>query len=93
VQVMEITKRVLSEEHPSTLTSISNLAFTWKEQGRNVKAIDLMNKCIHLQIRILGANYFYTLSSATTFTEWQIQELRTSCSAANDLATIKEERG
>jgi len=93
VQVMEIRKRVLGEEHPDTLTSMGNLAFTWKEQGRNVKAIDLMDECIHLQTRILGANHPYTLSSATAFTEWQIQEPRTSCSAANDPATTKGERG
>jgi len=27
---MEIKKKVLREEHPSTLTSINNLAFTFK---------------------------------------------------------------
>jgi hypothetical protein len=30
VQVMETRKRVLGEEHPDTLTSINNLAFTFK---------------------------------------------------------------
>ena len=93
VQVMEIRKRVLGEEHPDTLTSIANLASTYRNQGRWKEAIDLMNECIHLQTRILGANHPYTLSSATAFTEWQIQEPRTSCSAANDPATIKGERG
>ena len=43
VQVMETTKRVLGERHPDTLTSMNNIAFTWKKQGRNV----------HLQTRIL----------------------------------------
>jgi hypothetical protein len=34
VQVMETRKRVLGEEHPSTLTSIANLASTYGNQGR-----------------------------------------------------------
>jgi hypothetical protein len=31
VQVMETRKRVLREEHPDTLSSMNNLAFTLKE--------------------------------------------------------------
>jgi hypothetical protein len=34
VQAMETRKRVLGEEHPSTLTSIANLASTYGNQGR-----------------------------------------------------------
>ena len=34
VQVMETTKKVLGEEHPDTLTSIANLASTYRNQGR-----------------------------------------------------------
>jgi len=30
VQVMETRKRVLGAEHPFTLTSMANLAHTWK---------------------------------------------------------------
>jgi Tetratricopeptide repeat len=30
MQVMERSLRVLGKEHPSTLTSMNNLAFTWK---------------------------------------------------------------
>jgi len=66
---MKTRKRVLSEEHPFTLTSIANLAFTWKKQGQYEKTIDLMNKCVDLRIRILSANHPYTLSSFRAFTE------------------------
>jgi hypothetical protein len=31
---METSKRVLGAEHPYTLTSMADLAFTWKGQGR-----------------------------------------------------------
>jgi len=34
MQVMETRKRVLGEEHPDTLTSMNNLAFTIQKQGR-----------------------------------------------------------
>jgi Tetratricopeptide repeat len=44
-QVMEMRKRVLGEEHPDTLTSMNNLAFTWKGKGHNDKAISLTEKC------------------------------------------------
>jgi len=37
---------VLGSEHPSTLTSMSNLAFTLKAQSHNDKAISLMEKCL-----------------------------------------------
>jgi Tetratricopeptide repeat len=36
MQVIETSKRVLGEEHPDTLTSMNNLAFIMKEQGRRM---------------------------------------------------------
>ena len=88
---METTKRVLGEEHPDTLTSMANLAFTWKAQGQHAKAVNLMGECVHLRTRILGANHPNTLSSSAAFTEWQIQEPEVSLSAINDLAITKGE--
>jgi hypothetical protein len=57
VQVMETRKRVLGEEHPSTLTNIDNLAHTWKSQSRNKEAILLMEKCLELRKRIPGRHH------------------------------------
>lgn len=57
VQVMEASSRVLGEEHPDTLTSMDNLAFTMKVQGRHLEAIKLMAECVRLQIRVLGAEH------------------------------------
>jgi hypothetical protein len=34
VQVMETRKRALGDENPDTLTSIGNLASTYRNQGR-----------------------------------------------------------
>ncbi|KAJ0100736.1 hypothetical protein J7T55_000106 [Diaporthe amygdali] len=42
VQVMETLKRVLGEEHPDTLTSMSNLASTYGNQGRWSEAESLV---------------------------------------------------
>jgi len=46
VQVMETMKRVLGEEHPNTLTSINNLAFTQKSLRRDIEALQLMERCV-----------------------------------------------
>ena len=39
--VMETTKRVLGEEHPDSLTSMANLASTYRGQGRLKEAEEL----------------------------------------------------
>jgi hypothetical protein len=63
---METRKRVLGEEHPDTLISLNNLAFTWKSQGRDTNIIRLMSKCHRLQKQELGAGHPYTISSFET---------------------------
>jgi hypothetical protein len=47
VQVMETKKRVLGDEHPDTLTSIANLASTYRNQGRWKEAKEL-------QVQVMG---------------------------------------
>jgi hypothetical protein len=39
VQVMETSKKKLGGDHPDTLTTMANLEFTLKSQGRANKAI------------------------------------------------------
>jgi hypothetical protein len=56
VQVMETRKRVLGEEHPDTLTSMNNLAWTWNHQGRHDEAMELMAECVERTKGILGVN-------------------------------------
>ena len=41
VQVMEVSKRVLGQEHSNTLDSMSNLAITYSNQGRWKEAEEL----------------------------------------------------
>ncbi|KAF1975254.1 hypothetical protein BU23DRAFT_435962, partial [Bimuria novae-zelandiae CBS 107.79] len=49
VQVMETRKRVLGEEHPDTLTSMNNLAFTQQCQARYTEALALIERCFRLR--------------------------------------------
>jgi len=39
-------ERVLGQEHPDKLTSMTNLAFTWKSQSRNNEAIEFDEKSV-----------------------------------------------
>jgi len=71
VAVLETTKRVLSEEHPSTLTGMAHHAFIWKAHGRNAKAVNLLEQCIRLRSQILGVDHPHTTFSSAALTEWQ----------------------
>ena len=62
---------MLGEEHPFTLTSIANLAFTLKSQIRYKEAISLMENCFELQKRILGPQHPDTESSLQAIYEWK----------------------
>jgi hypothetical protein len=74
VDVVEISKRVLGEEHPFTLTSMAILAITWKYNGRAKDALFLMRNCIVLNQRVLGTEHPHTLSSVVWFTAWEVME-------------------
>ena len=75
VQAMETRKRVLGQEHPDILTSMANLAFTWKSQGRNLEAILLLKECFQLQTHKLGPQHPDTESSLETLNKWQMESL------------------
>ncbi|KAK4207083.1 hypothetical protein QBC37DRAFT_456588 [Rhypophila decipiens] len=74
VQVMETSKTKLGADHPSTLTSMNNLAFTWKGQGRLKEALDLMKECCFLSTRKLGPEHQYTISSIAASRVWQQEQ-------------------
>ena len=72
---MFVQVRVVGAEHPATRTSMSNLAFTLKEQGRDAEALNLMMNCVQLQSKVLGVNHPDTVSSSTAFIDWQTENL------------------
>ena len=60
---METSSRVLGEEHPSTLTSIANLASTFWNQGRWKEAEELFVQVMETSLRVLGEEHPSTLTS------------------------------
>jgi len=61
----------LGPDHPSTITTMSNLAFTWKIMGRYDDALRLLRACFYIRLRKLGIEYPGTVSIFPTLTEWQ----------------------
>ena len=61
MQVMETRKRVLGQEHPDTLSSMANLAFTTKDQSRKEEAIEVMVECV--QLRTVCCRIAFTLET------------------------------
>jgi hypothetical protein len=72
---METRKTKLGEDHPETLMSMANLAFTWKCTGRKANAIDLLRICVAKQQLIIGPAHLHTMSSSNTLLEWETEEL------------------
>ena len=56
-------KRVLGEEHPDTLSSMANLASTYRNQGRWKEAEELDVQVMETSSRVLGEEHPDTLSS------------------------------
>ncbi|BCR88831.1 uncharacterized protein ACHE_50029A [Aspergillus chevalieri] len=63
VQVMEIRKQVLGPEHPSILTSMANLASTYRNQGRWKEAEELQLQVMETWKQVLGPEHPSTLTS------------------------------
>src|SRR5438034_11109425 len=70
---IEICSKVLGAEHPDTLTSMNNLAFTWKGRDRDKEAIALMKECVRLTERVLGSDHPLTSSSRVAL-NWRERE-------------------
>lgn len=68
---METRKTKLGADHPDTLTSMNNLAFTWKDIGRHGDALRLIQTCSTLQQRVLGPDHPHTVSTLRVLIEWQ----------------------
>ena len=70
---METRKRVLGDEHPDTLTSMHNLAFTLQSQARHEEALALMERCFQLREQVLGEQHPDTQSSLNTLNDWRAE--------------------
>ena len=63
VQVMEASTRMLGQEHPDTLWSMTNLASTYRKQGRWKEAEELEVQAMEASTRMLGQEHPDTLAS------------------------------
>jgi hypothetical protein len=70
---MEMSKMKLGADHPDTLSSMANLAFSWKAQGRSAEAIVLMGQCLQQRQRVLTATHPDLISSLTVVEEWEVE--------------------
>jgi len=60
---LEIRRRILGEEHPMTLTAMSNLAGAYGDQRKNAEAAAIFSKVVEISSRILGSEHPDTLTS------------------------------
>ncbi|KAL4791126.1 purine and uridine phosphorylase [Aspergillus venezuelensis] len=67
----EARKAVLGDKHPSTLTSMANLAHTLKSRGRLPDALALLGACCRLRNEVLGQGHPDTRNSFATLDRWQ----------------------
>ena len=61
--ILEMDQKILGEEHPSTLTSMGNLASSYWSLGRFDDAVGLEEHVLAAQKRILGEEHPHTLTS------------------------------
>ena len=66
---METSLRVLKEEHPFTLTSMTNGVSTYWNQGRWDEAIELIQVFVNPRAKNIGANHLNTLSAVALLDE------------------------
>jgi hypothetical protein len=67
---METRKTALGPEHPDTLTSMWNLSHTWKKQGRDSHALELLEACVQLQRKQLGLTHPDTIAATADLGVW-----------------------
>ena len=73
VQVMQTRKRVLGDEHLSTLTSMHNFALTLQSQACHEEAFALMERCSQLRKQVLGEEHPDTQSSLDMLSNWRAE--------------------
>ncbi|EXL39944.1 hypothetical protein FOCG_17446 [Fusarium oxysporum f. sp. radicis-lycopersici 26381] len=62
-EVFEKRQRILGDEHPHTITAMSNLANTLSDQGKLDEAASMMKEVLEKRQRILGDEHPHTISA------------------------------
>ncbi|KAF8533447.1 hypothetical protein BDD12DRAFT_898983 [Trichophaea hybrida] len=63
LQALDVTQQIFGQEHPDTLTSMSNLASTYRDQGRYKEAEELEVQTMEARKRVLCQEHPDTLTS------------------------------
>jgi hypothetical protein len=82
---MEASKRKLGEDHPSTLTSMNNLAWPYWKTERLEEAKAFMRHYVPLLRAKLGASHPNYLSAAETLARWETWSLPCTHSEVPDV--------
>jgi hypothetical protein len=56
-ECLEKRKRVLGDDHPSTLSSLNNLAGLFHDKGEYDHALPLYEECLEKSKRVLGVDH------------------------------------
>jgi hypothetical protein len=70
VRVMETKVRLLELDHPSTLTGMANLTYTWKSKGRDLEALDLIKHAFRLEGQKRALDHSEAMNSALPLHGW-----------------------
>jgi hypothetical protein len=72
--VMETSRAVLGAEHPDTLTSMANLASTYRNQGRWKEALSLVSSCVDRSPAMLGVEHSDIKGYRLVKTRWEKED-------------------
>ena len=76
-EVLQKSKEILGDDHPSTLTSMNNLAsMMYRQQGRLDEAANLEEEVLQKRKEILGDDHPGTLTSMNNLAETYQQQRR-----------------
>ena len=87
-----IFRRILGEEHPDTLASMSDLAIIYRVQGRTGEAAALQEEVLQKRRRILGEEHPDTLRSMNNLANTYSDQGRTAEAAALHEEVLQKQR-
>ena len=75
-RALQLKRKVLGEEHPSTITSVNNLASLYVRQGRYGEAKPLYEQGLRLRRKVLGEEHPDTLTSMNNLASLYVRQGR-----------------
>jgi tetratricopeptide (TPR) repeat protein len=60
LEALDLTKRLLGDNHPDVAQSLNNLAYLYQSQGRYTEAEPLYLEAIKIATQVLGKNHPHT---------------------------------